>query len=120
VAGAGFLPWGASGQAERSSYELIGVVERLDVLDGLAAAVSQAWYLAPLAAAAVWLAAALGRIGLAQAIAGVLAACGAALAVAVVRSPLLDRAGPYVTIAAALVVALGLVLAAVERRRQGR
>jgi hypothetical protein len=118
VAAAGFLPWGASGRRERSSYELVGVVDRLDVLDGAAAAATKAWYLAPVLAAVVWLAAATGRPAVARVAAAVLAAGGAALAVAVRRSPLLDRAGTYATIAAAGVVGLGLVLAFVERGRE--
>ena len=117
MAAAGFLPWGASGRRERSSYALVAVVDRLDILSGPWAALTRAWYLAPVVAASVWLAAAAGRSGLARALAGVLAAGGAALAVAVRRSPLVDRAGTYVTILAAAVVALGLVLTLVERRR---
>ena len=120
VAASGFLPWGASGRRERSSYELVGVVDRLDVLDGTAAAAVTAWYLAPVLAAVVWLTAATGRHGVARAVAAVLAAGGAALAVAVRRSPLLDRPGTYATIAAAGVVGLGLVLAFVERRASTR
>ena len=61
VAGTGFLPWGASGRAERSSYAIVTIVDRLDILDGVAAALAPAWFLAPVAAAVVWTAAALGR-----------------------------------------------------------
>ena len=120
VAGAGFLPWAASGRRQRSSYELVGVVDRLDVLDGVAATATTAWYLAPVLAAVVWLAAATGRHGIARGVAAVLAAGGTALAVAVRRSPLLERVGTYATIAAAGVVGLGLVLAFVERRASSR
>jgi hypothetical protein len=117
VAGAGFLPWGASGREERSSYALVGVVDRLDVLDGPAAVLARAWYLAPAAAAVVWLAAAAQRRALALAVAAVLAAAGVALALAVRASPLTARPGTCATIAGAAVVGAGLVLAAVERRR---
>ena len=117
MAGTGFLPWGASGRRERSSYALVAVVDRLDILDGPWAALTRAWYLAPVVAASVWLAAAAGRPGVARALAAVLAAGGAVLAVAVRRSPLVDRAGTYATILAAAVVALGLVLTLVERGR---
>ena len=117
MAATGFLPWGASGRVDRSSYAIVALVDRLDILDGAAAALARAWYLAPVAAAGVWTAAALGRRGLARALAAVLAVGGAALAVAGRRSPLVDRPGTYATIAAAGVVGPGLVLAVVERGR---
>jgi hypothetical protein len=79
--------------------------------------VTKAWYLAPFLAAAVWLAAAVGRPAVARAVAAVLAVGGTALAVAVRRSPLVDRVGTCATILAAAVVGLGLALASVERRR---
>lgn len=117
VAAAGFLPWGASGRRERSSYELIGVLDRLEVLDGAAAAGARAWYLAPLVAGATLLAAGLGRVALTRVLAAAVAAGGAALALATKRSPLLDRAGTSVTLVAAGVVGVGLVLALVQRGR---
>jgi len=117
VAGAGFLPWGASGRAERTSYALVGVFDRLGILEGAAADLARAWYLAPLAAAGVWTAAAVGRTALARVVAAVLAGGGVALAVTVRRSPLLPRPGPYVTIGAAIVVGAGLVLALIEGGR---
>jgi hypothetical protein len=117
VAGGGFLPWGASGRAERHSYALVGVVDRLDVLDGAAAFAARSWYLAPLVAAGVWTAAALGRRTLAHGLAAALAVGGTMLALAVRASPLLDRPGPYATIAGAGVVGVGLLLALAERGR---
>lgn len=111
MAAAGFLPWGASGRAERSSYALVGIADRLGVLDGAVAGLARAWYLAPVVAAGVWTAAASGRHVLARSLAGMLAAGGVVLAVAVRRSPLLSRPGPCVTIAAAAVVGVGLLLA---------
>lgn len=118
VAAAGFLPWGASGRRDRSSYALVGVADRLGVLDGAAATAARAWYLAPAVAAAVWLAAALGRPAIARLLAAGLAAGGVALAIAVRRSPVLGRPGPYATIAAAAVVGVGLVLALWEREER--
>lgn len=113
----GFLPWGASGRAERNSYALVGVADRLEVVDGVAAGVARLWYLSPLVAAAVWLAASLGRHRTAALLAGVLGAGGLALAVAVRASPVLDRPGVYVTICGVGVIAVGLVLAVAERGR---
>lgn len=118
MAGSGFLPWGASGRAERTSFALVGVADRIGVLDGAGAVLARAWYLAPAVAAGVWLAAALGRPAVARALAAVLAAGGVALAVVVRRSPVLDRPGPCVTIAAAAVVGVGLVLALGEREER--
>lgn len=117
VAAAGFLPWGASGRRSRTSYELVAVLDRLEVLDGAGAAAAKAWYLAPLLAGATLLAAAARRPALARSLAGVVAAGGATLAVLTRRSPLLDRPGTSVTLLAAGVVGVGLVLALVERGR---
>lgn len=118
IAAAGFLPWGASGRAERSSYALVAVVDRLEVLEGAQANLLRAWYLAPVAAGLVWLAAALGRHGIAHGVGGGLALVAIAFAEAVRRSPLLERSGPYATMAAAVVVMTGAALALVERRRK--
>lgn len=117
VAAAGFLPWGASGRAERSSYALVGVVDRLGVLRGADAVLIRVWYLAPVAAAAAWLAAALGRRRLAAGIAAGLALTGVAFAEAVRRSPLLGRPGPYATMGAAAVALAGVALTLIERGR---
>lgn len=118
VAGCGFLPWGASGRRERSSYALLAVVDRLDILDGPAAPLARLWYLAPVAAAVVWLAVALGRPAVARVVAAVLAGGGTVLAVVVRRSVLVDRVGTCATIVASGLVVLGLVLAAVDQRRR--
>jgi len=120
VAAAGFLPWGASGRAERSSYALVGVVDRLEVLDGAEATLIRIWYLAPIAAATVWLAAALGRRGVAAGVAAPLALTGVVFAEAVRRSPLLGRPGPYATMAAAAVALAGVALTLIERGRSDR
>ena len=117
VAFAGFLPWGASGRRSRSSYELIAVLDRLEVLDGAGAVAAKAWYLAPLLAGATVLAAAFDRRALAHGLAALVAAGGATLAVLTRRSPLLDRFGTSVTLVAAGVVGVGWVLALVQRGR---
>jgi len=114
---AGFLPWGASGRRERTSFELIAVLDRLEVLDGAGAAAAKAWYLAPFLAGATLVAAALGRRALAHVLAAVVAGGGATLAVLTRRSALLDRFGTSVTLIAAGVVGVGLVLALVQRGR---
>lgn len=118
MAAAGFLPWGRSGRRDRSSYELVAVADRLDVVSGTAATAARLWYAAPAAAAVVWLAAVTGRRGVALAVGGVLAAAGIALAVAVRRSPLVARPGVPVTLVSAGVVGIGVVLALVEGRRR--
>ncbi|MGH9137331.1 MAG: hypothetical protein ACRD0G_09840, partial [Acidimicrobiales bacterium] len=51
VAVAAFLPWGGSGRADRTSFELVSLARRLDVLDGAAASLAPAWYAVPLVAA---------------------------------------------------------------------
>lgn len=116
VAGASFLPWGGSGRAERTSFELVGVAERLDVLSSTASDLAQLWYLLPLVGALCGLAAVTGRwVG--ALIAGiVVAVAGAAMAVAVIDSPVRPLGGPYVTLGGSLLVCLGVVLLLIERR----
>ncbi|MGI8759255.1 MAG: hypothetical protein ACR2K0_08095 [Acidimicrobiales bacterium] len=58
---ASFLPWARSGNASRTSYELVATAQRLDVVSGPGATLVRGWYLLPVAAAGTWLAATLGR-----------------------------------------------------------
>lgn len=58
---ASFLPWARSGNASRTSYELVATASRLDLISGPGATLVRGWYLVPVAAAATWLAATLGR-----------------------------------------------------------
>lgn len=85
---ASFLPWGRSGQTSRSSYQLVGVADRLDVLDGSARTAAMAWFVLPVLVGLVWLARSVDRHGTAatlSALTGLLSVVAAAL---IERSPL--------------------------------
>jgi hypothetical protein len=121
------MPWGGSGDVDRSSFELVRFARRLDVLDGLAATLAVAWLSLPLVAALVLVAGWSGRRGWALAGATAAGIAGLGLALAVQRSPLLDRSGLRVTMvgAGALVFVwvfeacrkVGWVRATTDRRR---
>lgn len=95
------LPWGGSGEVDRSSFELVRFARRLDVLDGVAATLAIAWLSLPLVAALVLVAGWSGRRRWALAAASVVGLAGLGLAWAVHRSPLLDRVGTRVTMVGA-------------------
>jgi hypothetical protein len=110
VLAASFLPWGRSGAADRSSYDLVAAAVDLEVLEGGAAQAARAWYLLPAAVGAAWLAEALGRPLARTALPAVIGASGLALAVATVRSPLVEQpATTFTAIAGA--IAIGAALA---------
>jgi hypothetical protein len=95
------MPWGGSGEVDRSSFELVRFARRLDVLDGVAATLAVAWLSLPLVAALVIVAGWSGRRRWALATATLAGVAGAALALAVHRSPLLNRPGLRVTMVGA-------------------
>jgi hypothetical protein len=100
------LPWGGSGREDRSSFELVQVADRLDVLEGAAAVVARAWLLLPFAVAVIAIAGVTGRRRLAAVLGTVVAVLAVGLALAVLRSPLLARVGVPVTMVGAALLAL--------------
>jgi hypothetical protein len=115
-----FLPWGRSGSIDRSSFELVRLARRLDVLDGAAATGARLWLAAPLLVAAVVVAALAGRGTLAVGLGTLVAAAGVGLAIAVHQSPLVPRPGLHVTMGGAAVTAAGGLLRAVPLARARR
>ena len=118
VALAAFLPWAGSGDATRSSFELVQVAERLDVLDGRNRQLGAVlWYLLPAIVALVWLAATFERPVATAALSasvGVLAIGGAGV---VVASPLKAEVGVPIAVVAGVAALAGAALIARERRR---
>jgi len=118
VAVAAFLPWGGSGEATRTSFELVQVAERLDLLQGRNRQVAAAlWYLLPLVVALVWLAATFDRsvvVAVLGVVVGALAISGAAV---VVSSPLKTQPGVPIAVLAGGTAVGGAALIALERRR---
>lgn len=103
------LPWGASGRAERSSYELVAVLTRLEVVDGWPAVLLRAWYLLPLLAAATVVAVLAGRRGPARLLGTATGVAVVGMAAALSRSPLSPRPGVCVTIVGTVLVGGGVL-----------
>lgn len=104
-----FLPWGASGRAERSSYELVAVLARLEVLDGWVADLATTWYFLPLVAGATLAALLAGRRRLARILGTATGVAVVGMAVAVTRSPLSPRPGMCVTIIGTVLLGGGVL-----------
>ncbi len=104
VALAGFLPWASSGRTARSSFALVRLADRLDlVAAGWQQRLLVFWALVPLLAAVGLLAAALGRQLQALVAAGLASALGVIAVALVVRTPLPLRPGVYVALVGSLI-----------------
>lgn len=111
------LPWGRSGRVDRSSFELVRLARRLDVLEGATATLAKLWLTAPMAVAAVTVAALSGRRRLAFTLGTVVVVAAVALAIVVHRSPVLPRYGLYVTMGGAGVLISAVALQVFARMR---
>jgi hypothetical protein len=87
------MPWGRSGQTSRTSYELISVAARLDVLDGGWARLAPLWLLVPVLTGASWLALSISRSRTAATLAASVGLQTLAAATLTERSPLAAEAG---------------------------
>lgn len=112
----GFLPWGGLGDVDRSSFELVRVAGRNELLPDGVAGPAKAWLLAPLAVAVVLVAVAYDRRRLAVAAGTVLAVAAVVLALAVWGSPMVPRYGVLVSLLGALTVAADAIRQAVRSR----
>lgn len=93
-----FLPWGISGEARRSSFQLLGVAQRLGIFDGpVRSAVAVGWYLVPLLVALMWVGVVTGYRWPVTGLAVVVGALGVVLAIAVWRSPVQAGIGANAT-----------------------
>lgn len=88
-----FLPWARSGQTSRTSYELIGVAGRLDVLEGSWARLAALWVVMPVLAGLAWLVLSFGRSRLAATLAASVGLQTLAAAALTERSPLATETG---------------------------
>ena len=116
VVGGGLLPWGGSGRVDRSSFEIVRIASRNDLLPEGLAGPAKIWLLAPVALAAVLVAAAYGRRVVAVGVGTALALAGVGLAAAVWRSPMQPRVGLTVSVAGALLTVADAIRQAVQRR----
>lgn len=99
------LPWGGVGDVDRSSFEIVRVAGRNDLLPDGVAAPARLWLLAPVALTAVLVAIAYDRRRFAVAVGTALALAAVVLALAVWASPMAPRHGVLVSIAGAVLVA---------------
>jgi hypothetical protein len=111
------LPWGRSGEADRSSFELVRLARRLDVLHGGAATAAKVWLAMPLVVAVIVVAGATGRRTLALIAGTVVALAAVGLVAATYRSPLIPRYGLRVTMAGTGALAVAGIADAIRRRR---
>lgn len=102
---AAFLPWGRSGQTSRSSFQLIGVADRLDVLQGSARSAAYLWFVLPVLVGLAWLARSVGRSALAASLAATAGLICLAASELTVRSPLAVEYGATIARWAGIVAA---------------
>jgi hypothetical protein len=114
VVAGGFLPWGGVGEVDRSSFEVVRVAGRNDLLSDGVAGPARVWLLAPVAVAAVLVAVAYDRRLVATVVGTAVAVGAVALAVAVWASPMSLRPGVAVSTAGALLVAADAIRQAVS------
>ena len=111
----GFLPWGGVGEVDRSSFEIVRVAGRNDLLPDGVAGPAKAWLLAPVALAVVLVAVAYGRRRLAVGLGTAIAVAAVVLALAVWGSPMVPRYGLLTTTVGAVLVVADAIRQAVRR-----
>jgi len=98
VLGVSFLPWATSGSRPRTSYELVGVAVRFDLVPSDLEPFARLWFLVPALVGVGWLAEASGRTSTAAIVCvavGLLSVVAAALTM---QSPLATEAGAVVAL----------------------
>ncbi len=93
-----FLPWGASGERTRSSYEIVDVADRAGVLDSGLAGLAWVWFLVPVLCGGALLALAVARPTTVGALSTTLGTMTVVGGVIVARSPLVTQLGAYAAI----------------------
>jgi hypothetical protein len=105
---AAFLPWVRSGTVDRDLYAAIRSARRLGLADSaFRRAALSAYAFVPLAVAAAWLLAALGRARPAAVVAMASGAVAVAAGVVAVRAPIVTGPGPVASIVAGAVAVAG-------------
>lgn len=112
-----FAPWVRSGDRRRSSYRLLGLVDRLEFAPGGIAALAVRWWpLVPLLATATVIAAWWPSRRLSAALGAATAAYVAGVAVVVGRAPLPTLAGRSVALGGAAILLIGAAWAVAPGR----
>jgi hypothetical protein len=115
---ASFLPWGRSGDAVRTSYELVDAAGRLEVVSSAGATVALGWYLMPLLVACTWLAAVRRHLLVAATLSALVGSAAIGLAAAVRASPVGTEIGTSVALVAGAVALVGAARSGWDDRRQ--
>lgn len=117
---ASFLPWARSGARLRDSYELVGVVGRLDLVPAMLAGPSVAWYFLPLCALLTCISVFL-RCTLCSTVLGlVVGGATLGLVVAVIGSPLGIELGVPVAASTGLLSVVGALMVGAQGRGSRR
>jgi hypothetical protein len=121
VIGASFLPWVTSGSVDRSSYRVIGLVDRLGYAsDGPMELALRAWPVLPLAVTVAVVAAWWNRPAISALVGATSALYAAAVALATLRAPTAGlvtvQAGPTIALAGTAVMLLAVAWLALDLR----
>jgi hypothetical protein len=117
---ASFLPWARSGEASRSSYELVSVVVRLEVLPEGTGGLARIWYALPALLGCAWVAVAAVRPRLAATLTAVVGLLSVVAAYQTMRSPLVAEAGASLALGAGVVAMVAATFGLLKARRQPR
>jgi len=112
VVAVAFMPWIQTGHRSRNSFETIRTADLLDLVNGAGRVALRSWYLVPLLAAAVGLAAALDRPRVVVVLGAVLAVAALSASLVVLRSGVHVGPGPYLGAVSGTVTGVGVVLTA--------
>ena len=107
VALASFLPWGQSGQSERTSYELVAVAHRLELLPAGVAGGRVLWYCVPALVAASFLTWVLEKRVVATTLSALVGLLAAVAALLIARSPVTVRSGAVLAGGAGVAAIIG-------------
>lgn len=119
VIASAFAPWGRSGEAVRSSFELIAAADRIDLLEPPWSILAVTWYVLPMLAGAACVAAATARTLVVAVLASTIGALSMTGCAVLYQSPLGPEVGaPLAGVAGGLAVVSGLLLGAMTGRRK--
>jgi hypothetical protein len=113
---ASFMPWGKSGEASRSSYEIVVLAVRLDVLPSGTAALAHGWIALPVLTGGALFAWGVGQPALATTLGALVGALGVGFAALIYQSPLVVEAGATI---AAIAGVVAIVMAAIAFAARG-
>lgn len=115
-----FAPWGRSGEASRSSYQLVEIAGRAGVVPDWASAFTPLWYVVPILCGLAFIAAAAGRPRSVGTVCSILGALVVLAAVLVSSSPLVTESGAVAGgLAGAVTIVIGAAIVVAPRPEVG-